>query len=157
MSRTKTRGCELEKTVTIKAGMNAQWTLFFLNPLFFYGLTNSWTVVTHRKALAKARPFIPCSVFWSLQGFFFSTGPTLFPLRGITSIKITGLGDQLLLRVLSLPSSVAQTHQHVPTSVWIIVEGYRVCQSPEVDGNTWTKVTIHFRRRHLFTRRRCFT
>lgn len=99
---------------------------FLENPLF-YGLTNSWTVVTHGKALAKARPFIPCSSFWSLQGFFFfSTGPTLFPLRGITSIKITGLGDQLLLRVLSLPSSVARTHKHVPTSVWIIVEGYRV-------------------------------
>lgn len=40
---------------------------------------------------------------------FFPTGPTLFPLRGITSIKITGLGDQLLLRVLALPSSVART------------------------------------------------
>lgn len=34
--------------------------------------------------------------------FFFSTGSSLFPFWGITSIKITGLGDQLLLRVLSL-------------------------------------------------------
>lgn len=80
--------------------MITQWALL-RNILFFYGSTNSWTVMNHKKALAKTRPFIPCRAFWSLQ-VFFSTGSSLFSLWGITSIKITGLGDQLLLRVLSL-------------------------------------------------------
>lgn len=35
-------------------------------------------------------------------GFFSFSGSSLLPFWGITSIKITGLGDQLLLRVLSL-------------------------------------------------------
>lgn len=81
--------------------MITQWAPW-RNILFFYGLTNSWTVMNHKKALATARPFILCRAFWSLLGFFSFSGSSLLPFWGITSIKITGLGDQLLLRVLSL-------------------------------------------------------
>lgn len=57
-----------------------------------------WITKRHRQrhvSLFRAVPF-------DLYRDFFSTGSSLFPFWGITSIKITGLGDQLLLRVLSL-------------------------------------------------------
>lgn len=44
-----------------------------------------------------------CAGPFDLSWVFFSfSGSSLLPFWGITSIKITGLGDQLLLRVLSL-------------------------------------------------------
>lgn len=125
MNRTKRHGCELKKTVKIKASMSTQWALLKKKSSFLW-FVKFLNCGDSRKGTGKGTSFYSEQRLLISTGVFFSTGPTLFPLWGITSIKITGLGDQLLPRVLSLPSSVARTHKHVPTSGWVIVEGYRL-------------------------------